>query len=88
MIDMAQDRVTERRDLLKTVAEHHALTFGALATVEQHGLIAVGDECSWISANELSESDLSRPYNLCVGPEAGGAAEPGYRDSMMPGQGV
>src|SRR5947207_3529436 len=28
MIDMAQDRVGERGDLPKTLAEHHALTFG------------------------------------------------------------
>jgi uncharacterized protein YcbX len=46
MIDMAQDRVGERNDLLKTLAEHHALTFGVFATVERPGQIAVGDPCS------------------------------------------
>jgi uncharacterized protein len=43
---MAQERVGERHDLLKTLAEHHALTFGVLATVEQPGRITAGDECS------------------------------------------
>jgi uncharacterized protein YcbX len=47
MIDMAQDRAGERGDLLKTLADHHALTFGVLATVEQPGPITVGDLCSW-----------------------------------------
>ncbi|MEV6846113.1 MOSC domain-containing protein [Actinoplanes sp. NPDC051411] len=47
MIDMAQDRVRERNDLLKTLAEHHALTFGVFATVERPGRLAVGDPCSW-----------------------------------------
>jgi uncharacterized protein YcbX len=47
MIDMAQERVGERNDLLKTLADHHGLTFGVFATVEQQGRIAVGDTCSW-----------------------------------------
>src|SRR4051812_39958664 len=47
MIDMAQDQVVERNDLLKTLAEHHELTFGVFATVEQPGRITVGDPCSW-----------------------------------------
>jgi hypothetical protein len=48
MIDMAQDRVGERNDLLKALAGHHALTFGVFATVEQPGQVAVGDPCSWL----------------------------------------
>jgi hypothetical protein len=48
MIDMAQDRADRRDDLLKTLAEHHSLTFGVFATVERPGRIAVGDTCSWI----------------------------------------
>jgi MOSC domain-containing protein len=47
MIDMAQDRAGQRNDLLKTLAEHHALTFGVFATVEQSGRVSVGDGCSW-----------------------------------------
>ncbi|WP_250006985.1 MOSC domain-containing protein [Actinoplanes sp. M2I2] len=48
MIDMAQDRIGERDDLLKTLAAHHALTFGVFATVEQPGRITAGDPCSWL----------------------------------------
>jgi uncharacterized protein YcbX len=47
MIDMAQDRVGERNDLLKTLAENHGLTFGVFATVEQPGRVATGEACSW-----------------------------------------
>ena len=47
MIDMAQADAAERNDLLKTLAEHHALTFGVFATVERPGRVAVGDLCSW-----------------------------------------
>jgi uncharacterized protein YcbX len=47
MIDMAQDHAEQRDDLLKAVAEHHALTFGVFATVERPGQVAVGDVCSW-----------------------------------------
>jgi uncharacterized protein YcbX len=46
MIDMAQDGVGDRNDLLKTLARHHDLTFGVVATVERPGRIAVGDACS------------------------------------------
>jgi len=48
MIDMAQDRAGARTDLLKTLAEHHDLTFGVFADVEQPGWIEVGDPCSWL----------------------------------------
>ena len=48
MIDMAQDGVGDRNDLLKTLTEHHAMTFGVFATVERPGRIAVGDPCSWL----------------------------------------
>jgi uncharacterized protein YcbX len=47
MIDMAQERAGERSDLLKTLAEHHELSFGVLATVERPGLVAAGQVCSW-----------------------------------------
>ncbi|MEH1124984.1 MOSC domain-containing protein [Micromonospora sp. CPCC 206061] len=47
MVDMAQDRAVERSDLLKTLAEHHGLTSGVLATVERPGRVTVGDACSW-----------------------------------------
>jgi len=47
MIDMAQDQADQRNDLLKALAEHHDLTFGVFATVEQQGRITVGDLCSW-----------------------------------------
>ncbi|MEU7751274.1 MOSC N-terminal beta barrel domain-containing protein [Micromonospora sp. NPDC049101] len=47
MIDMAQDRVDERNDLLKILADYHELTFGVVATVEQPGRVAVGDVCLW-----------------------------------------
>jgi uncharacterized protein YcbX len=42
------DRVGERTDLLKTLAEHHDLTFDVFATVERPGRIAVGDPCAWL----------------------------------------
>jgi uncharacterized protein len=47
MIDMAQERVSERNDLLKTLGEHHGLGFGVFATVETPGRIDTGDVCSW-----------------------------------------
>lgn len=46
MIDMPQERAAERNDLLKVLAEQHAMTFGVFATVERPGRIAVGDRCS------------------------------------------
>lgn len=47
MIDMPQDRAVARNDLLKILAEHHELTFGVVATVEDPGQVAAGDVCSW-----------------------------------------
>lgn len=43
MIDFAQDHLPEHGRLLKTVAEHHEMTFGMWATVERGGRIEVGD---------------------------------------------
>jgi uncharacterized protein YcbX len=43
MIDMAQGAAPEHGRLLKTVAEHHDLTFGVWATVERPGRIALRD---------------------------------------------
>lgn len=43
MIDMAQGDLPEHGDLLKTVAEHHNMTFGLWATVTCPGRVAVGD---------------------------------------------
>ena len=48
MIDMAQDGAGERKDLLKVLAEHHEMTFGVFAAVEQQGRVAAGDVCSWV----------------------------------------
>jgi hypothetical protein len=48
MIDMAQDRVGPRNDLLKALAEHHDLTFGVFAEVERPGRVSAGDECRWV----------------------------------------
>ncbi len=47
MIDMPQDGVGQRHDLLRALAEHHDLTFGVFATVELPGRVSVGDVCSW-----------------------------------------
>jgi uncharacterized protein YcbX len=47
MIDMPQDTAPERNDLLKTLATHHDMTFGVVATVEHPGHLRVGDTCSW-----------------------------------------
>lgn len=47
MIDMAQDQAGERNDLLEILAEHHVMTFGVFAAVEQPGRAAAGDACSW-----------------------------------------
>jgi uncharacterized protein YcbX len=46
MIDMAQDGAGERNDLLKLLADHHALTFGVVAAVEHPGRITTGDVCT------------------------------------------
>lgn len=43
MIDLAQEEAPEHGRLLRTVAEHHDLTFGVWATVERPGRIAVPD---------------------------------------------
>ncbi|MFC4017186.1 MOSC domain-containing protein [Micromonospora sp. GCM10011542] len=43
MIDMAHGDLPEHRDLLKTVAEHHDMTFGVWATVVRPGRVAVDD---------------------------------------------
>ncbi|MEU8610620.1 MOSC domain-containing protein [Actinoplanes sp. NPDC048791] len=43
MIDQAQADVPEHGRLLRTVAEHHDLTFGVWATVERTGRIQLGD---------------------------------------------
>ena len=46
MIDMAQDQAGERNDLLKILAEHHVMTFGVFAAMEQPGRVASGVVCS------------------------------------------
>jgi uncharacterized protein YcbX len=43
MIDLAQEGLPEHGRLLRTVAEHHDLTFGVWATVERPGRISVRD---------------------------------------------
>jgi len=43
MIDLAQEDAPEHGRLLRTVAEHHDLTFGVWATVERPGRIALLD---------------------------------------------
>ena len=43
MIDMAQGGLPEHGQLLKTVAEHHNMTFGLWATVVRPGRVAVGN---------------------------------------------
>jgi uncharacterized protein YcbX len=46
MIDLAQEGVPEHGRLLRTVAEHHDMTFGVWATVERPGRISLGDPVS------------------------------------------
>lgn len=48
MIDMAQEQVPERNNLLKSLAEHNDMTFGVFATVERPGRLAAGDTATWI----------------------------------------
>jgi hypothetical protein len=43
MVDLAQDHLPEHGRILKTLAEHHDLTFGLWATVDAGGHVAVGD---------------------------------------------
>jgi len=43
MIDLAQEDVAEHGRLLRTVAEHHDMTFGVWATVTRPGRITLGD---------------------------------------------
>jgi uncharacterized protein YcbX len=47
MVDMAQGPAGERNDLLKTLARHHDMTLGVVATVERPGRVSVGDGCVW-----------------------------------------
>ena len=44
MIDLAQEDVPEHGRLLRTVAEHHDMTFGVWATVERAGRIELLDD--------------------------------------------
>jgi uncharacterized protein len=44
MIDLAQEDVPEHGRLLRTVAEHHDMTFGVWATVERTGRIELLDD--------------------------------------------
>ncbi|MEU4689228.1 MOSC domain-containing protein [Actinoplanes sp. NPDC023714] len=46
MVDMAQESLPERHDLLKLLGWHHDLTFGVVAAVEQPGRVATGDGCA------------------------------------------
>jgi hypothetical protein len=46
MIDLAQEDVPEHGRLLRTVAEHHDMTFGVWATVERPGRIGLDDPVS------------------------------------------
>ncbi|BBH69717.1 molybdenum cofactor biosysynthesis protein [Actinoplanes sp. OR16] len=44
MIDLAQEDLPDRGDLLKLLGRHHDLTFGVVAAVERPGRVAAGDE--------------------------------------------
>jgi uncharacterized protein YcbX len=46
MIDQAQECAGARDDLLKVLADHHAMTFGVFATVERPGPVTLGDPCT------------------------------------------
>jgi uncharacterized protein YcbX len=48
MVDVAQEQVATRNDLLKSLAEHNDMTFGVFATVERPGHLTVGDTTTWI----------------------------------------
>ncbi|WP_433290713.1 MOSC domain-containing protein [Actinoplanes sp. CA-030573] len=48
MVDMAQDGLPARDDLLKRLAEAHDLTFGLWATVLHPGTVGAGDECALV----------------------------------------
>jgi uncharacterized protein YcbX len=50
MIDLAQEGAPEHGHLLRTVAEHHDLTFGVWATVERPGRIALQDSVELMPA--------------------------------------
>ena len=56
MIDMAQGAVPGHGDLLKTVAEHHNMTFGVWATVSRPGRIAVGDTLALTGSEDNGRS--------------------------------
>ncbi|RKN50941.1 MOSC domain-containing protein [Micromonospora endolithica] len=43
MVDLAQEDAPEHGHLLKTLAEHHDMTFGVWATVERPGRVALQD---------------------------------------------
>jgi hypothetical protein len=46
MIDMAQDQAGGRNDWLEVLAEHHVMTLGVFAAMEQPGRAAAGEACS------------------------------------------
>ena len=46
MVDMAQDSLPARNDLLKLLGRQHDLTFGVVAAVEHPGRVAAGDGCA------------------------------------------
>ncbi|MEV4657810.1 MOSC domain-containing protein [Micromonospora sp. NPDC049301] len=50
MIDLAQEGAPEHGHLLRTVAEHHDLTFGVWATVERPGRIGLHDVVELMAA--------------------------------------
>ena len=43
MIDLAQENVPDHGSLLRTIADHHRMTFGVWATVERPGRISLAD---------------------------------------------
>ncbi|MGC5020075.1 MOSC domain-containing protein [Micromonospora sp. DT47] len=49
MIDLAQESVPAHGTLLRTVAEHHDMTFGVWATVERCGRIALQDSVELVA---------------------------------------
>jgi hypothetical protein len=60
MIDLAQEDVPEHGRLLRTVAEHHDMTFGVWATVERPGRIGLGDPVSVQPRDDLTEEGLAK----------------------------
>ena len=87
MIDLAQEDLPEHGRLLRTVAEHHDLTFGVWATVERPGRISVRDTVA-LPAGPAHDAGAGPGVPGAAHPLPGGSAPDGGGPLSVPGQNV